>query len=230
MPRHLCALFVSLCLAAPAVAQEADASRLAAGSASQADSSNATYAAALRAASAAAVSASSATLADAPPAASGAMAAASGAAAGQMHRIRDLLTQKFGLARVKAEQISAAVMSSASKYSLPPALVLAIISIESRFQERARGAHGATGLMQVVPAAHKQLAKNIDLTEPAANIEARSAILHGYIESARGDVGAALKSYGGSTAYARKVSMKARDFQTADAASGADAQAAQSPP
>lgn len=223
MPRHLCALFVSLCLAAPAVAQEADASRLAAGSASQADSSNATYAAALRAASAAAVSASSATLADAPP-------AASGAAAGQMHRIRDLLTQKFGLARVKAEQISAAVMSSASKYSLPPALVLAIISIESRFQERARGAHGATGLMQVVPAAHKQLVKNIDLTEPAANIEAGSAILHGYIESARGDVGAALKSYGGSTAYARKVSMKARDFQTADAASGADAQAAQSPP
>lgn len=223
MPRHLCALFVSLCLAAPAVAQEADASRLAAGSASQADSSNATYAAALRAASAAAVSASSATLADAPP-------AASGAAAGQMHRIRDLLTQKFGLARVKAEQISAAVMSSASKYSLPPALVLAIISIESRFQERARGAHGATGLMQVVPAAHKQLVKNIDLTEPAANIEAGSAILHGYIESARGDVGAALKSYGGSTAYARKVSMKARDFQTADAASGADAQAVQSPP
>ncbi len=63
--------------------------------------------------------------------------------------------QKLGVARAKAEQISAAVMSSASKDSLPPALVLAIISIESRFKEKARGAHGATGLMQVVPAARK---------------------------------------------------------------------------
>lgn len=153
----------------------------------------------------------------------------SGVVQGQMHRIRDLLTQKFGLARAKAEQISSAVMSSASKYSLPPALVLAIISIESRFQEHARGAHGATGLMQVVPAAHKRLVKNIDLTEPAANIEAGSAILHGYLESARGDVSAALKSYGGSTAYARKVSTRAKDFQTADAASDADAAEAPSP-
>jgi soluble lytic murein transglycosylase-like protein len=150
-----------------------------------------------------------------------------GAVQGQMHRIRDLLTQKFGLARAKAEQISSAVMSSASKYSLPPALVLAIISIESRFQEHARGAHGATGLMQVVPAAHKRLVKNVDLTEPAANIEAGSAILHGYLESARGDVSAALKSYGGSTAYARKVSTRAKDFQTTDAAS--DAGAAEAP-
>lgn len=138
--------------------------------------------------------------------------------AGQGHRIRDMLTQKFGLARAKAEKISSAVMASASKYSLPPALVLAIISIESRFQDHARGANGATGLMQVVPAAHKQLVKNIDLTEPAANIEAGSAILRGYIELARGDLRAALKSYGGSTAYAQKVSVRAKDFQTASEA------------
>jgi soluble lytic murein transglycosylase-like protein len=149
-------------------------------------------------------------------AAAAATPAASGVVAGDVQRVRDLLTQKFGLARAKAEQISAAVMSSASKYSLPPALVLAIISIESRFQEHARGAHGATGLMQVVPAAHKRLVKNLDLTEPAANIEAGSAILHGYIESARGDVSAALKSYGGSTAYARKVSLRTKDFQAVD--------------
>jgi soluble lytic murein transglycosylase-like protein len=132
-----------------------------------------------------------------------------------------MLTQKFGLARAKAEQISAAVMTSASKYSLPPALVLAIISIESRFQDHARGRHGATGLMQVVPAAHKRLVKNLDLTEPATNIEAGSAILHGYLESARGDVGAALKSYGGSTAYARKVSLRAKDFEVVGSASDA---------
>lgn len=209
MTRLFFALLLSFGLAASAsaFAQESEASRVLAASAG--------------------VSAS------APSEASGAVAASDGAAvtatgtgSGQVHRIREMLTQKFGLARAKAEQISSAVMTSASKYSLPPALVLAIISIESRFQDHARGRHGATGLMQVVPAAHKRLVKNLDLTEPATNIEAGSAILHGYLESARGDVGAALKSYGGSTAYARKVSLRAKDFEVVDSASDATAASA----
>jgi soluble lytic murein transglycosylase-like protein len=100
-------------------------------------------------------------------------------------RISDYLTQKFGVARAKATQISDAVQSAAAKYSLPPALLLAIISIESRFKEKAKGPRGATGLMQVVPAAHRGLLRNVkDLTEPDANIEAGSAILHGYMQSA----------------------------------------------
>jgi hypothetical protein len=129
-------------------------------------------------------------------------------------KISTYLTEKFGLAREKAEQISLAVKTAASKYSLPPALLLAIISIESRFKEKARGAHGATGLMQVVPAAHRSLLKDVkDLTAPDANIDAGSAILHGYLQAAGGDVGLALKSYGGSKAYAQKVSLRADSFQ-----------------
>ena len=128
-------------------------------------------------------------------------------------RISDYLTQKFGVARAKAEQISDAVQSAAAKYSLPPALLLAIISIESRFKEKAKGPRGATGLMQVVPAAHRGLLRNVkDLTEPGANIEAGSAILHGYMQSAGGDLNQALKSYGGSLAYAQKVSMRVEAF------------------
>ena len=148
--------------------------------------------------------------------------ATSDATAEATHQVSQLISQKFGVARAKAEQISAAVMSAASKYSLPPALLLAIISVESRFKEKARGANGATGLMQVVPAAHKQLVRHIDLTEATANIEAGSSILHGYIQSARGDVGAALKSYGGSTAYAEKISLRAKAFAP-QFGSGADA-------
>jgi len=154
------------------------------------------------------------------PALTGAPAGASDAAAvSETHKLSSMLVRKFGLARAKAEKITEAVMASASKYSLPPALVLSIISIESRFKETARGAHGATGLMQVVPAAHRRLVQHIDLTQPAANIDAGSAILRGYIESAQGDVAAALKNYGGSTAYARKVSLHARDFEVNAAAS-----------
>ena len=207
MTRLFFALLLSIGLAAsePAFAQESEASHVPAASAG-----------------ASAIAASEASAATA--ASDGVAATETGS--GQVHRIREMLTQKFGLARVKAERISAAVMTSASKYSLPPALVLAIISIESRFQDHARGRHGATGLMQVVPAAHKGLVKNLDLTEPATNIEAGSAILHGYLESARGDVGAALKSYGGSTAYARRVSLRAKDVEVVEPASDAAAASA----
>jgi hypothetical protein len=67
--------------------------------------------------------------------------------------------------------------------------------------------------MQVVPAAHRGLLRNVkDLTDPGANIEAGSAILHGYMQSAGGDLSLALKSYGGSLAYAQKVSMRVQTF------------------
>lgn len=128
-------------------------------------------------------------------------------------RMSAYLTQKFGLAKEKAQKISDAVQSAASKYSLPPALLLAIISIESRFKEKAKGPNGATGLMQVVPGAHRGMLRNVkDLTEPTTNIEMGSAILYGYMRSANGDMNAALKSYGGSQAYARKVNLRVEDF------------------
>ena len=227
MSRLFCALLLSLGLAAPVMALEPQAPHALTGAAASqtpalASSPQADILPVVQSIPAASASAPQSA---SEPAASAADPA-SGPVAGQVHRIRDMLTHKFGLARAKAEQISSAVMASASKYALPPALVLAIISIESRFQDHARGKHGATGLMQVVPAAHKRLVKNLDLTEPAANIEAGSAILHGYLESARGDVDAALKSYGGSSAYARKVSLRAKDFDAASVPSPAQSSAA----
>jgi soluble lytic murein transglycosylase-like protein len=141
------------------------------------------------------------------------------------HKISELITRKFGVARAKAETIAAAVMNSASKYSLPPALLLAIISIESRFKETAHGPNNATGLMQVVPTAHRALVRDKDLTDAEDNIDAGSAILHGYLKSAQGNMDAALKNYGGSYAYAEKVSLRVKSFEPA-AASGAVAAAA----
>jgi len=128
-------------------------------------------------------------------------------------KVSDYLAQKFGVAKEKAVQISNAVRVASEKYALPPALLLAIISIESRFKEKAKGRNGATGLMQVVPSAHRPLLKNVkDLTEPVTNIEVGSAILYGYMKSAGGDLNAALKSYGGSKAYAEMVGLRAKTF------------------
>ncbi|NIF40906.1 lytic transglycosylase domain-containing protein [Burkholderia sp. Tr-862] len=129
-------------------------------------------------------------------------------------RITSYLTKKFGLAKERAARLADIVSVTATKYSLPPALVYAIISIESRFQEKARGQHGATGLMQVVPAAHRGMLRNVkDLTEPNANVEAGSKILSGYVRAAGGNVQAGLKSYGGSNAYAAKVMQRVDAFR-----------------
>jgi soluble lytic murein transglycosylase-like protein len=131
------------------------------------------------------------------------------------HKISEVIARKFGVAREKAQTIATAVMASASKYSLPPALLLAIISIESRFKETAKGPNNASGLMQVVPSAHKVLVRNLDLYDAEDNIDAGSAILHGYLKTAQGDVDAALKSYGGSRAYAEKVTLRVKSFEAA---------------
>ncbi|MEJ0003835.1 MAG: transglycosylase SLT domain-containing protein [Pararobbsia sp.] len=136
------------------------------------------------------------------------------AMAGQTEQVSTFLAEKFGVARAKADRIAEAVMRSASKYSLPPSLILAVIAIESRFKEKAHGANGATGLMQVVPSSHRQLLKGVkDLTEPDTNIEAGAAILHGYVDSAGGDIEAGLSSYGSGKRYAAKVSNQARFFE-----------------
>ncbi len=63
--------------------------------------------------------------------------------------------------------------------------MLAIISIESRFKETAKGLNNASGLMQVVPSAHKSLVRNKDLFDAEDNIDAGSQILHGYLKSAQ---------------------------------------------
>ncbi|SDD02462.1 transglycosylase SLT domain-containing protein [Paraburkholderia lycopersici] len=137
---------------------------------------------------------------------------ASGVSAAHSSAVSRYLTQKFGVAKEKATQISQAVTGAAKKYSLPPAVLLAIISIESRFRERAHGANGATGLMQVVPSAHRNLLHNKDLTDPDVNIDIGSSILYGYQRDAGGDLNAAMKNYGGSKAYAEKIRMRAVEF------------------
>ncbi|WP_414448124.1 transglycosylase SLT domain-containing protein [Burkholderia sp. 22PA0099] len=125
------------------------------------------------------------------------------------------LIRKFGVAKQKAQQISDAVTLASAKYSLPPAVLLAIISIESRFREKAKGANGATGLMQVVPSVHRGLVRNQDLTEPTTNIKIGSAILYGYMQGANGDLDVAMRRYGGSQAYAQKIRVRAAEFNRA---------------
>ena len=167
-------------------------------------------------------------LASAPAVASAPLANADDQPNEANRRITSYLTKKFGVAKERAAKLADIVSVTATKYSLPPALVYAIISIESRFQEKARGQHGATGLMQVVPSAHRGMLRNVkDLTEPNANVEAGSRILSGYVKAAGGNVLAGLKSYsGGSSAYAAKVMQRVDSFRFVREPDDDDAKAA----
>ena len=66
------------------------------------------------------------------------------------------------------------VLAAARRYSIPPALLFAIIHAESSFNPRAVSHKGAVGLMQLMPSTARWMAPGISrkqLFNPALNIE-----------------------------------------------------------
>ncbi len=91
------------------------------------------------------------------------------------------------------------VQCEAKRLQLPPALVMAVIDVESRFDRWATSSAGAVGLMQVMPFWPKQLGmKNSQLVEIPHNIRMGCTILKYYLERERGDYSRALARYNGS--------------------------------
>lgn len=97
----------------------------------------------------------------------------------------------------------------ASRARLDPALVLAVIDVESDFDRFAVSRSGARGLMQIMPFWKKEIGHPRDnLFHPATNLRYGCTILRHYLQLADGDVGDALARYNGSEhryVYSRKV-------------------------
>jgi len=94
-----------------------------------------------------------------------------------------------------------------------PALVAAIVQVESSGNPRAVSKRGAYGLMQI---RHKVWSKGLkeagiirdkrDLFDPEINVKAGTFILGYYLKRHNGDIEAALTAYsGGAKGYADKV-------------------------
>lgn len=91
------------------------------------------------------------------------------------------------------------VQCEAKRLQLPPALVMAVIDVESRFNRWATSSAGAVGLMQVMPFWPQQLGMhNSQLVEIPHNIRMGCTILKYYLERERGDYSRALARYNGS--------------------------------
>jgi soluble lytic murein transglycosylase-like protein len=91
------------------------------------------------------------------------------------------------------------VQCESKRLQLPPALVMAVIDVESRFNRWATSSAGAVGLMQVMPFWPEQLGmQNHQLVDIPHNIRMGCTILKYYLERERGDYSRALARYNGS--------------------------------
>jgi soluble lytic murein transglycosylase-like protein len=119
--------------------------------------------------------------------------------------------------RVSSEMTTSIVAKSYAighGLKLDPLLILAVISVESRFNPIAESAMGAQGLMQVIPRFHAEKFNAFGgekfVFEPEANIMVGATILKEHIRRT-GDLAGALRMYAGAAseesknAYAAKV-------------------------
>jgi soluble lytic murein transglycosylase-like protein len=87
----------------------------------------------------------------------------------------------------------------AAMFELPPELVLAVIDVESNFDQYAISHAGALGLMQVMPFWRKEIGRPDDnLHDIETNLLYGCRILSYYLEKEKGDRRAALARYNGS--------------------------------
>lgn len=101
------------------------------------------------------------------------------------------------------------VHAAASQAQLSPALVLAVIEVESHFKRFALSPAGAQGLMQVMPFWRAEIgAPEDNLFARATNLRYGCSILALYLKRENGRLGPALARYNGSVGqawYANRV-------------------------
>jgi soluble lytic murein transglycosylase-like protein len=91
-------------------------------------------------------------------------------------------------------EMSPAIQSAASRYSLEPGLLQRVITRESAWQPCAVSRAGAQGLMQIMPATAQYLGLE-DPFDPLANLDAGSRYLRELLTRYGGDLSLALGAY-----------------------------------
>jgi soluble lytic murein transglycosylase-like protein len=87
------------------------------------------------------------------------------------------------------------VRMAAQRHSLPEALLLAVIHVESGFNPLARSPKGALGLMQIMPPTGARYGVFSDLTDPVKNIGVGANYLRDLLAMFRGNTALALAAY-----------------------------------
>lgn len=86
------------------------------------------------------------------------------------------------------------VTEAARAYAVEPALLHAVISVESRYNVKAVSKKGASGLMQLMPGTAKRYGV-VDIFDPAQNIRAGAQYLRDLLKMFNNDLRLALAAY-----------------------------------
>jgi soluble lytic murein transglycosylase-like protein len=96
------------------------------------------------------------------------------------------------------------VRAAADRYTLPPALLRAVMAVESGFDRHALSDKGAMGLMQLMPATAKDMYVE-NAWDPAQNIEGGARYLRILANLYRGDVEKTLAAYNAGPEAVRRA-------------------------
>jgi soluble lytic murein transglycosylase-like protein len=96
--------------------------------------------------------------------------------------------------RKTAPRYHGAILEASDIYRVDPALIKAVIMVESAYDPRAVSRSGAKGLMQLMPATAKNLGVG-DIFDPAQNIRAGVQHLRELLDRLDGDMVLALAAY-----------------------------------
>jgi soluble lytic murein transglycosylase-like protein len=86
----------------------------------------------------------------------------------------------MGLDKSSARQFEALVLNASKNYGLPPALIKAVIHVESAYVKDAVSIKGAQGLMQLIPETADDIGVNNPF-DPKANIFGGSKLIKRYL-------------------------------------------------
>ena len=114
-----------------------------------------------------------------------------------------LASRNTGLIREEIDVLARTLVSEARRRRLDLALVMAVMHVESRFNNFAISPVGAIGLMQILPSTGEELARregipwrgSQTLLEPATNVRLGITYLRELSDRYRGDLRAALAAY-----------------------------------
>jgi soluble lytic murein transglycosylase-like protein len=133
------------------------------------------------------------------------------------------LARRYQIAAEPTGRIVETAYRAAQRMQLDPLLVLAVISVESRFNPIAESNMGARGLMQIIPKYHREklAAHGGDeaVLDPESNILVGTQILREYVRRT-GSLEAGLQYYNGaswddSARYTQRVMAERQRLQVA---------------
>ena len=108
-----------------------------------------------------------------------------------------------GIRSIKSPEISGLISEAAGRHGIDPALVKAIIEVESGGRTNARSPKGAVGLMQLMPETARDMGVR-DRTDSHQNIQGGTGYFRSLLEKFNGDIVLALAAYNAGPASVEK--------------------------